>query len=97
MNVPGDANGEPEAMHDPSARMRARMAMMRERWSRLPTRRKRALIAVAGVLLLVALLRRRGAPLIQLNLEVTFRPVASTAVSLFGPATVGDASGADED
>ena len=84
----------PEGHHDgegaegTAERMRARMETMRARWALMPRRRRLAVIAVAAFLL-VALLRR-GAPLVQVNVSVTFRPVASTAVSFLGAATVGE-------
>ena len=72
--------------------MRACVASMRGRWSGLPKRRKRALIVIAGVLLLVTVLRRRGAPLVQVNVDLTFHPIATTAVSLFGPASISESA-----
>jgi hypothetical protein len=95
MNAPGETNGE-AGQHDAAASMRQRVTMARERWARLPRRRRRALVAISALVLLVLLLQRRGAPFVTLNLNFTFRPMASAALSVFGGATVANAPVADE-
>jgi hypothetical protein len=86
---------EGESAQGAAERMRGRMKAIRARWAQMPRRRRLAAIAVATFLLVVLL--RRGAPLVQVNVSLTFRPVASTAVSFLGAATVGEVEIEDDD
>ena len=98
MNAPNSSESEAGGYRNHLECIRARMAVARERWVGMSTRRK-WMIAAGVLVVLILLLRRRGAPLVQANVsvEVTFRPVATTAVSLFGSAVANPGNATEDD
>ena len=98
MDARSSTESEAGGCRSPLECIRARIAVARERWAGMSARRK-WMIAGGMLLVLFIVLRKRGAPLVQVNLEVelTFRPVATTAVSLFGSAVANPAGAAEDD